>query len=167
MNNIILISQNYIQDNLPISRNIDFKIIRPNIIAAQETYTQSILGSEFYEHILSAFDAATLTPDEIILVQDYIKPHVAYRTLSMTLPFLQQQIVNKGAQIQREDYSISSSFEEFKFLLHNGDNRAEFYEQRLVKYLCENANLFPLYKTQDGIIPPNNKNGWNNPLTFY
>lgn len=168
MTDILLTSENYLRDNLPISRNIDFKIIRPNVIAAQETYTQDILGSDFYEYILLAYSGQTLNPSEETLVQTYIKPHVAYRSLSMTLPFLQNQIVNKGAQKQREDYSDATSFEEFRFLLHNVDNRAEFYEKRLVKYLCENSELFPQFKSQpNSLIQPNPKNGWQSGLVFY
>jgi hypothetical protein len=168
MTDILLTSESYLRDNLPISRNIDFKIIRPNVISAQELYTQDILGSDFYQHILTAFSGQTLTPNEEILVQNYIKPHVAYRSLSMTLPFVQNQIVNKGVQKQREDYSDATSFEEFRFLLHNVDNRAEFYEEYLVKYLCENSELFPQYKSQpNALINPNPQNGWNSGLVFY
>jgi hypothetical protein len=86
----------------------------------------------------------------------------------MTLPFVQNQIVNKGVQKQREDYSDATSFEEFRFLLHNVDNRAEFYEEYLVKYLCENSELFPQYKSQpNALINPNPQNGWNSGLVFY
>ena len=168
MNNILLVSETYMRDNLPISRNIDFKLIKPNIQASQDLWLQDCMGSEFLEHILIEFSGQTLTPDEEILILNYIKTQVAYRSLAMTLPFSQNQIVNKGVQKQREDYSEPTSFQEFKFLLNSVENRAQFYEDRLVKYLCDNSNLFPLYRTQDGIISPNDKNGFNSGgLIFY
>jgi hypothetical protein len=86
MNNILFVSEAYLRDNLPISRNLDTKDIKPNIQAAQDLYIQEILGSNFYEYLLIAFSAQTLNANEVILVQDYIKPAEAYRTLAMAYP---------------------------------------------------------------------------------
>ena len=165
---ILFVSEQYMRDNLPISRNLDNKDLMPNVQMAEELYIQDILGSEFYSYIYSAFTAQTLTPDEVTLVQDYIKPAEAYRGLALALPFLSFQIKNKGSQKQSDDFSTPTDFSELKFLIHNAENRAEFYEKRVVKYLCMNEALFPQYKTNnDGVITPNNKNGWDSGLLFY
>jgi hypothetical protein len=166
--NILFVSEQYMRDNLPISKNLDTKDIKPNIQSSQELYTQDILGSDFYEDLQTKFSAQTLNNEEIVLVQEYIKPAIAYRALGMALPFLAFNIKNKGPQQQSDDFSTSAPGNELRFLISNVENRAEFYENRLVKYLCKNGNLFPLYKSQsDAIIQPNNKNGWENGLIFY
>jgi hypothetical protein len=164
----LFVSEQYMRDNLPLSRNLDSKDLMPNVQMAEELFIQDILGSEFYSYLYSAFTSQTLTSDEVILVQDYIKPAEAYRGLALGLPFLQYQIKNKGAQAQSDDFSTNAGFNELKFLISNAENRAEFYEQRLNKYLCKYSSLFPEYKTNnDGIIPPNQNNKWDSGLLFY
>jgi hypothetical protein len=168
MNNILFVSEAYLRDNLPISRNLDTKDIKPNVQAAQELYIQEILGSNFYEYLLLQFSAQTLNANETTLVQEYIKPAQAYRTLAMALPFLAFQIKNKGPQSQFDEFSNAAPGNELRFLISNTENRAEFYEQRLTKYLYVNANLFPQYKiNNDGIIHPNEHPKWDAGLLFY
>jgi hypothetical protein len=168
MNNILFVSEAYLRDNLPISRNLDTKDIKPNIQAAQDLYIQEILGSNFYEYLLIAFSAQTLNANEVILVQDYIKPAEAYRTLAMALPFLAFQVKNKGPQSQFDEFGNPAPGNELRFLISNAENRAEFYEQRLTKYLCVNRSLFPQYQTNnDGIIHPNESPKWDSGLLFY
>lgn len=165
----LLVSEQYMRDNLPISRNLDTKDITPNIQASQELYLQDILGSAFYEYIMNTFSAQTLNANEITLVQDYIKPAVAYRALEMALPFLQYNIKNKGAMRQTTEFGESADFTQLRFLINEVGNRAQFYERRLVRYLSINSNLFPQYTTNnDDIIKPNPTNGWDNGgLLFY
>lgn len=165
---ITFVSEQYMRDNLPISRNLDTKDIQPNIQMAEELYIQDILGSVFYEYLYSGFTAQTLSGNEVTLVQDYIKPAEAYRALHLSLPFLQYQVKNKGPQRQNSEFSESADLTQLKFLINEADNRAQFYEKRLVKYLCMNSNLFPQYTTNnDGVIQPNPKNGWSQGLIFY
>jgi hypothetical protein len=165
----LLVSEQYMRDNLPISRNLDTKDITPNIQASQELYLQDILGQNFYQYIMNTFSAQTLNANEVILVQDYIKPAVAYRALEMALPFLQYNIKNKGAMRQTTEFGDSADFTQMRFLLNEVSNRAQFYEKRLVKYLSANDNLFPQFITNnDDIIKPNPRNGWDNGgLLFY
>jgi hypothetical protein len=168
MTNVLLVSEQYLRDNLPISRNLDTKDIKPNIQSAQELYLQEILGNNFYDYILTTFSAQTLNADEITLVQDYIKPAVAYRTLAMALPFLSLQIKNKGPQTQSDDFSQPSDFRGLTFLISNAENRAEFYEERLKKYLCKYSSLYPQYTSNNNdIIPPIPGNRFDSGLLFY
>jgi len=165
----LLVSEQYLRDNLPISRNLDTKDVTPNVQAAQELYLQDILGSNFYQYIMNAFSAQTLNNDEVTLVQDYIKPAVAYRALQMALPFLQYNIKNKGAMRQTTEFGDSADFTQLRFILNEVNNRAEFYEKRLVTYLSQYNNLYPQYiNNNDDIIKPNPKNGWDfGGLLFY
>ena len=168
MTNILFVTQEYLENNLPITRNLDSKTLTPNIKMSQEINIQDILGSVFYEYLLLAFSGQTLSSDEATLVQDYIKPATAYRGLCFSLPFVSNLITNKGAQQQREDYSSATPFAEFKFLLSQTEKRADFYEARLIKYLCLNSSLFPLYVSQNGgVNEPNSNKSWNSGLGFY
>jgi hypothetical protein len=168
MLNILFVTEQYLRDNLPISRNLDTKDIKPNIQSAQELYLQEILGNNFYDYLQLQFSAQTLNNDEVTLVQEYIKPAVAYRTLAMALPFLAFQIKNKGPQSQSDDFSSPSPGNELRFLIVNAENRAEFYENRLQRYLCQYSVLYPQFTVNNNdIIPPVNRNAFTSGLLFY
>lgn len=161
-------SEQYLRDNLPISRNLDSKDLMPNVQIAEEMIIQNILGSEFYEYLYDKFTGQTLNANEVILVQDYIKPPQAYRALALALPFLYSSIKNKGPQTQSEDFSNSVDLTSLKFLINETKNRAEFYENRLQMYLCKNSGLFPQYtQNNDGVILPDKEQGFDSGLIFY
>ena len=158
MRNITLITERYIKENTPLSQNISAKDIINNIIPAQDLHVQPIMGTNFYNYLLTKYDNQTLSADEIILVE-YIQPGLAYRSASMTLPFLNYQIKNKGVQTQNGDNSESVGSGVVTYLKNELDNRAEFYETRLINYLCENKDLYPNYinDNNDDIKPGNDK----------
>lgn len=141
----LLVTETYIRDNTPLSQNLDIKDIVHNIGPAQDMFLQPILGSTFYNHIESAYSAQTLTTNETVLYL-LIQPMLAYRAAEMSLPFIQYQIKNKGPQTQFGDNSTSVDATAFNYLRNELKNRAEFYTQRIDKYLIHNGSLFTLYQ---------------------
>ena len=164
----LFVSEAYLRDNLPISRNLDSQDVIPHIQMAEELFIQDILGANFYDYLITAFSAQTLTANETTLVQDYIKPAEAYRALTLALPFLATQIKNKGPQLQNEDYSTPPDLTSLKFLINETKNRAEFYEKRLNSFLCLSGNSFTNYTTNNtDIVSPTTQAGWDSGLLFY
>jgi len=165
MARIYFVSEQYLQDNLPISRNLDIKDLTPHLQMAEELFIQDILGANFYNYLINAFSAQTLNGDEVTLIQDYIKPSEAYRCLALALPFLNGQIKNKGAQSQFEDFSDNPDLTYLKYMQNELDNRAQFYEKRLNSFLCLSGNSFSQYTTNNSdIITPNQAAGWDSGL---
>lgn len=162
-----LITETYIKQNSPVTEAIQMKDLFPHILAAQELYIQDIIGSEFYNHILTAFNDETLTADEITLVQDFIKPAILWRTISLALPWLQFNLRAKGVLTNTDDNAVPTSTLDLKFLLNEAVGRAQFNEDLIRKYLCKNGNLFPLYQSQDGLTPPNKRSRFGNGLIMY
>lgn len=168
MARVYFVSEQYLQDNLPISRNLDIKDLTPHIQMAEELYIQDILGANFYTYLINTFSAQTLSANEIVLVQDYIKPAEAYRTLALALPFLNGQIKNKGAQNQFEDFSTNPDFSYLRYMQNELDNRAQFYEKRLNSFLCLSGTNYTQYTTNNtDIIAPDKNVGWDSGLIFY
>lgn len=168
MARVYFVSQQYLQDNLPISRNLDTKDLTPHLQMAEELYIQDILGANFYTYLINAFSAQTLNASEVTLVQDYIKPAEAYRCLALALPFLNGQIKNKGAQAQFEDFSTNPDYTYMRYMQNELDNRSQFYEKRLNSFLCLSGTSFPQYITNNtDIISPDKNVGWDGGLIFY
>ncbi len=146
---IKLISETYLRENTPLNQNIDIKDILPNIVPAQDLFLQSILGTDLLTTIQLAYSAQTLTANEITLME-YIKPVVAYRAAELSLPFIQFQIKNKGVVQMNGDNLVETNKDILVYMRNELVNRAEFYSQRLVEYLCNNSTLYPTYSTNTG-----------------
>jgi hypothetical protein len=140
----LLVSELWLKTYTPLTINIDPTDIMPFIYSSQQMWTQDTLGTNFLDHILNAYSAQTLTSDEIVLV-DKLKPAIAYRAAETLIPFLQYRLSNKGPQAQFSDNSSSVGLEELRYLRAELRSKAEFFEERVKKYLCANGSLFPQY----------------------
>jgi hypothetical protein len=97
--------------------------------------------------MLNAYNTQTLTNDEETLVE-FIQPVVAWRSAEDAVFGLSYQLKNKGIQTQFGDYSGSVSRAEVAFSMEHYAQKASFYEQRLIKYLLANKNLYPQFTSQ-------------------
>ena len=148
MTNVFLISEQYLKSLTPISSSIDVTMLTPHIESAQIIWQREILGRVLYDDIILKFSGQTLSSDEIELVE-YMKPAIAYRTVYEALPFLSIQIKPKGAVRLRGEFEDQASLNEVKYLRDNFEKKAQYYEERVVEYLCLNGRKFPLYGKSD------------------
>lgn len=164
---VLLISETYLRDTIPFNKNVDISDLVTNISPAQEMFLEPVLGTTFYDYIQVQYSAQTLTVDEITLMT-YIKPFIAYKTAVITLPFLQYQIKNKGPQSQNGDNSSQVDNSVLFYLKKELENRAEWYDARLQRYLFLNQTLFPLYVTQGNVdLQPNRDSGYDAGFSTY
>lgn len=164
------ITESYLKNSTPITQNVDAKDVMPFVATSADMYTQSILGSFFYKHILNAYNNQTLNPDEINLVA-LIKPGVAWRAASDAVYSLTYQLKNKGLQVQNGDNSEVAEPEQVVMIKRHYDQTAEFYEERIRVFLIKNKDLFPEFidKRNDDCsmaedIRPTKESGYNNDM---
>lgn len=164
---IDFISLTYFREVVPFNKNVDANDLTPHFNIAQDMYIQPILGQNFYESLLTSFSAQTLTADETTLVM-HIKPALAYRAAEMALPFLNWSVKNKGQSTQSGDFSAPVDTSAMNFLKNQIENRAQFYEQRLINYLCDNSSLFPAYTTNNSTdISPSSASAYDSGFALY
>jgi hypothetical protein len=141
---IYFITEHYLKTNTPITANVDVTDVTPYIKTQSDLRVQPILGSVFYNALLADYNAQTLNQDETTLV-GFIQPVVAWRSAEDAVFGLSYQLKNKGIQTQNGDYSNSVSRAEVAFSMEHYAQKASFFEQRLIRYLLANKNLFPLF----------------------
>jgi hypothetical protein len=141
---LYFITENYLKTNTPITANVDVTDVTPYIATQSALRIQPILGTTFYNHLLAAYNAQTLTNDEITLVE-FIQPVIAWRSAEDAVFGLSYQLKNKGLQTQNGDYSASVSRGEVAFGMEHYAQKASFFEQRLIRWLLANKNLFPIF----------------------
>lgn len=164
---IDFITEAYFREIIPFNKNVDMNDITPQFNVAGDMHIQPILGQNYYNELLASYSAQTLNADETILV-GHIQPALAYRVSVMTLPFLNISVKNKGPQTQSGDFSDSVDLTGMKFLKNELENRSEFYETRLVNYLCKNSALFPGYITDNSTdISPSSTSPYDSGFALY
>lgn len=164
---IYFVTESYIKSKTPITQNVDVNEITPFIATVSDMRIQPILGTYFYNDILTKYNAQTLTADETTLVSK-IQPCIAWYAAADAVFALTYQLKNKGLQKQNGDYSESVTAEEVADGIEYYQAKANFYEQRLRVWLKENKALFTNFTSSDNTdsdMKPNidpNDSGYGN-----
>ena len=66
---IYFVTENFLKINTPITKNVDVTDVYPYVKPASDMRLQAILGSYFYNYLLTQYNDEVLTPDEITLVE--------------------------------------------------------------------------------------------------
>ncbi len=139
------IDADYIKNNSVMEYNVDDSKLSPIVIKVQTVYLQQMIGSSFLNHLYNAFSTSAMTSDERSLVIDYIQPYVSEYSIYEVLPFLNYNLTNKSISKKSSEFSQPSDLNEVKYLRSNIKDMAEFYGERLAKFLCDNSTKFPQY----------------------
>lgn len=166
--NVLLLSTDILKERTAIHGNIDEKLLYPEIKAAQDMYIHPVLGTALYEKIINEVEAASITGDYKNLLDDYIIDCLLYYVLAGLPEALSYQFWNKGVVRKQGDSTDLPSMSELIDLSNKYRVRADWYADRLNKYLKQNATttLFPEYlQPGDGIdiILPENES-YNMPI---
>lgn len=165
---IYFITESYLKLKTPITQNVSATDVMPFIEPAASSWMQSILGTYFFNHLLTAFNAQSLNNEETILVEK-IKPAIAWRATVDCVLGLTYQLKNKGLQKQNGDNSESVEQTEATFVMRHYEQKAEFFEMMTRKYLKINKNLFPEFISilnRDSELAPQKDNNFNTDMMF-
>lgn len=136
--------------------NVDVNQIAPFVEEAQDLHFQEIIGGRFYNYLYNTFSAGTQTTNEQMLMDDYIKKCIVYRSIAIALPELSDEITNKGIQKRNEDFSQPSSDGRVDYRIRRWEKKAETYERRLNDFLCLSGSLFSEYVASNNTVVPKN-----------
>ena len=157
MANVLFISEQFLKDNTVINANVEFKQLRPTIMAVQDMQIQQAIGSPMFDELKTQAIASTLTAANQTLITDYMQPAIMYWVLADSPLLLSYKFTNKGIISHASDNAANASQNEINFLAKNYKQKAEWYTERMTDYLCANHLLYPTYvgPVPDGGISPN------------
>lgn len=159
--NILFISVDTIKDRTGLHFNVDPKLVYPDILFAQDAYILPVLGTALYNKLQDDIDCKNLTCDYETLLNDYITPCLVYQVMAELPMALSYQFYNKGVVKKTGEGQTEPSASELTEVAQRYTSRAEYYRQRLVKYLKQQSsqNKFPEYLNPgsgvDTIVPDN------------
>ncbi len=138
--NVLLLSDEILKDRTTIHTNIDPKLLYPEIKVCQDMYIHPILGTALYNKIITDINASgTTTGAYKILLDDYIIDALMYYVLAESNTSISYQYWNKGVVRKIGDNTELPTMSELVDISNHYRNRAEWYGERLTKYLKQNA----------------------------
>lgn len=159
----VFIGTQYLRDNTIINDNVDAKVLQPIIRMAQDKYIQETIGTSLYDKMLVLVDAANpalptpvlITGNYKILLEEYIMPTLIQYCIYESIPYMNFKFRNKSISKQSSDNSTPADLTELYYIRDNVSSMAQFYAERLRNYLCQNASLFPEFRSGNEDISPN------------
>lgn len=156
MSYIYLISETELKETTILQSNVDGKLVGAAMREAQDIYTRDSLGSALYNQILIEFDEGTLTAANETLLT-YIKNMQRYYILKEFLFYGWIKLANSSVGTRSVDDLQTSAKDQINDMENKFEQKAEYYKNRLVKYICDNLALYPLYNSGNQEIEPNKK----------
>jgi hypothetical protein len=157
---VLLISETKLKNFTNINRNVDMDVLKAEVQIAQDIDLQTILGTKFYNHLLSQVSATgnTFNAEETTLVNDFIQPFLLQQSYYQAIPQIMYRTMNNGIMSGTMENATSVDLATMQYLRNIQKQRADFYMTRLQDYLLigKGSNVFPDYVTQstrDGMIP--------------
>jgi hypothetical protein len=143
--NTLFISVQNIKDRTGLHANVDEKLVLPEIKTAQDMYILPALGSALYNQLQTAVEVNTYTNEETTLLDDYIADCLVYYVMSELPMGLSYQFYNKGLLRKSGENTENPSMQDMIDVANRYRSRAEFYKQRMIKYLKQNNVLYHNY----------------------
>lgn len=155
MNNVLLITAEYVKNHSLVDKNIDDDVIIKCILKAQKIKLHDTLGTKLYNKIID--DCPVYTGIYEDLVKKYIQPMLLEWCVYYLILFSNYRFTNKSVMKKTSDISDISTLDEIKYIMAIQRNDAEFITGRLISFLKENSSDIPEYNSNTCYdIQPNN-----------
>lgn len=153
----LFIDDVYLSQYTPLGASVDINTIYPFVEEAQNVYIQDILGTPLYVDLeWKLYSGVTYSNIERQLV-DICSKALAYWTVYMALPHLAIKVRNLGVARPTSTDAQPSTIDEMKYIREEMKNLGEFWNTRVVNFLCENSQQFPLYNAASEDMYPSIK----------
>lgn len=147
MNNILLISEDYLKTNSNLNDNAFGKWILPAIRESQEMGLMPIIGECLYNKICELVKLGLINNEPYVaykdLLDEKIRPYLMYETLSNIVPIINSKLGNIGTVSTNDEHVINLSQGEADLVKNYYQERADFYAKRLQDWVKSNKMAFP------------------------
>ena len=157
---VLFISEAKLKDSTAINLNVDTNLLLPYVRQAQKLYVEPKLGSKLFEKLKTLITNNTIgnVGNEAYktLLDDYIGDMLPNWAFYHAVPFLRFKIENGNIYSKTSETGTALSTAEAQHLREEVRNTAEYYTERMIKYITNNTSDFPEYSTNSGAdVNPN------------
>lgn len=114
-------------------------------------YVKPFLGKEFYNELVSQYNADTLTTVNREFLQDYLQPIIAHYAMYSTLALRRAEPTASGIAQSLPEFGQTPTQEQVGLSTTTILAAAESLVKHAKDFLKENASDYPLYKCTDKI----------------
>lgn len=143
--NILFISVNDIKERTGLHANVDEKLVLPEIKTAQDIYMLPILGTELFKRLQEGIELCALNYDEETLLNEYITDCLIYFVMAELPQGISFQFYNKGLIRKAGENTEQPSMQDMIDISNRYRSKAEWYQERLIKFLLQNQTKYPEY----------------------
>ncbi len=155
MEEVILLSNNDITKNTPLGGNIDVDKYRFCILDAQRSKIEELLGDTLYAKMLADFPNYVADSVYKKLYDEYLKPLLIHQSALEYINIGAYSVNNAGIFKLTPSNGTPVEKIDIEFMAQNQRNKAEMYEQRLIRWLCKNGSSITEYRCDsDSIVNP-------------
>lgn len=153
--NVLLVSESKLKNFTDIDPNVTSSVLLPFISVVQQTKLEYIIGAPYYRSLLQQVSGGTIsanTTDNNFL-QYFVQPLLIWAAYAEALPSIFMRIKNNGIVTGAEN---TITISEMQYMQKRGDDRSQFFEQRMIDEIIFNSNLYPLcfnYTSNQGLFP--------------
>jgi hypothetical protein len=167
---VLFISEAKLKDSTAINLNVDPQILLPYVLQAQRIYIETKLGTTLYEKLESLITAGTIgnvgNEPYKTLVDEYIGDCLPSWAFHMCIPYLRFKTENGNIYSKTSETGTALTTEEAQHLREEVRNNAEYFTERMIKYITNNISLFPEYNTNSGADISPDRNAYYNGMNL-
>ena len=151
-----LITPEELKSNGFLNQNIDNEYITTALEEAQDIYLREIIGDNLYNKLLNHTSNEPDIYDE--LINNHVKYYLKYKIASLLCMVVNFKIRNAGVITQYSQDITPTTMEDTKSVMNYFNQQADFYANRLTKFLIQNSKSIPEYRCScSEITSPNEK----------
>lgn len=148
MTNTFLVSETKLREYTDLNNSVDSALIKNALREAQDITLQRTLGTNLYQKILDLVDTGDITSPSYsaykTLLDDYIQDVVIYAAYWYTLDPVYLRPRNNGLlKPSGGENSEPIDKDLYNMKRQTVQNKLEFYNDKLTRYLIENEVTFP------------------------
>lgn len=134
-------------DNAFLHDNIDPSLIKDSYVeVSQEEHIRPILTQDLYDLIVSENNSGTFTGGNETLLNDYIKPALAFFVAADVVPHLSIRTTNKGLMINTSETSEAATREERTDIMKRYREQGATLLEKMTRYIEDNLTSFTTYQ---------------------
>ena len=167
---VLFISELKLKDSTAINLNVDPEILLPYVLQAQRIYIEPKIGTDLYEKLESLITAGTIgnVGNEAYktLVDEYIGDCLPSWAFHMCIPYLRFKTENGNIYSKTSETGTALSTADAQHLREEVRNNAEYFTERMIKYITNNISSFPEYNTNSGADISPDRNAYYNGMNL-
>ena len=147
---VLFVNPDYMKRITNLNGSIEDSYLIPSVIITQDKIIQQYLGTDLLAKLKSEVKAGTLTGNYETLMDEYVRKATCWWAMVDLVPTLYVKIDNGGLVIRNAENASPITENDLHREVERARQNAQFYTERLVKYLTNNSELFPEYSSNSG-----------------